>query len=136
MNKQNVVIIEDEVPAARLLHSMVSRLRPEWNISVLPGSVDEAVAWFASHPHPDLIFLDIQLADGNSFDFLSAAHPSSIIIFTTAYDQYAVRAFTVNSIDYILKPVDEQRLLDAIVKYETLQSNGNTLPENYLITLS
>lgn len=135
MNKQNVVIIEDEVPAARLLHSMVSRLRPEWNISVLPGSVDEAVAWFASHPHPDLIFLDIQLADGNSFDFLSAAHPSSIIIFTTAYDQYAVRAFTVNSIDYILKPVDEQRLLDAIVKYETLQSNGNTLPENYLNTL-
>lgn len=85
MNKQNVVIIEDEVPAARLLHSMVSRVRPEWNISVLPGSVDEAVAWFASHPHPDLIFLDIQLADGNSFDFLSAAHPSSIIIFTTAY---------------------------------------------------
>ena len=135
MNKQNVVIIEDEVPAARLLHSMVSRLRPEWNISVLPGRVDEAVAWFASHPHPDLIFLDIQLADGNSFDFLSAAHPSSIIIFTTAYDQYAVRAFTVNSIDYILKPVDEQRLLDAIVKYETLQSNGNTLPENYLNTL-
>ena len=135
MNKQNVVIIEDEVPAARLLHSMVSRLRPEWNISVLPGRVDEAVAWFASHPHPDLIFLDIQLADGNSFDFLSAAHPSSIIIFTTAYDQYAVRAFTVNSIDYILKPVDEQRLLDAIGKYETLQSTGNTLPENYLNTL-
>lgn len=135
MNKQNVVIIEDEVPAARLLHSMVSRLRPEWNISVLPGSVDEAVAWFASHPHPDLIFLDIQLADGNSFDFLSAAHPSSAIIFTTAYDQYAVRAFTVNSIDYILKPVDEQRLLDAIIKYETLQSNGNALPKGYLNSL-
>ena len=135
MNKQNVVIIEDEVPAARLLHSMVSRLRPEWDINVLPGSVDEAIAWFAAHPHPGLIFLDIQLADGNSFDFLSAIHPSSAIIFTTAYDQYAVRAFTVNSIDYILKPVDEQRLSDAIVKYETLQSNGQSLPDDYLNTL-
>ena len=135
MNKQNVVIIEDEIPAARLLHSMVSRIRPEWNITVLPGSVDDAIAWFASHPHPDLIFLDIQLADGNSFDFLSVANPSSAIIFTTAYDQYAVRAFTVNSIDYILKPVDEQRLSDAILKYETLQGSGRPLPDDYLNTL-
>lgn len=135
MNKQNVVIIEDEIPAARLLHSMVSRIRPEWNITVLPGSVDDAIAWFASHPHPDLIFLDIQLADGNSFDFLSVANPSSAIIFTTAYDQYAVRAFTVNSIDYILKPVDEQRLSDAILKYETLQGSGRPLPDDYLNSL-
>lgn len=80
MNKLNVVIIEDEVPAARLLNSMVTRLRPEWNVTVLPGSVDEAVLWFREHPHPDIIFLDIQLADGNSFDFLSAANPSSVII--------------------------------------------------------
>lgn len=135
MNKKNVVIIEDEVPAARLLHSMVSRIRPEWAITILPGSVDESVAWFATHPHPDLIFLDIQLADGNSFEFLSAARPSSAIIFTTAYDQYAVRAFTVNSIDYILKPIDEQRLSDAITKYETLQSNNRSLPDDYLSTL-
>ena len=71
------------------------------SITTLPGSVEEAIDWFAAHPHPDLIFLDIQLADGNSFDFLSAAHPTSAIIFTTAYDLYAVRAFTVNSIDYI-----------------------------------
>lgn len=135
MNRQNAIIIEDEVPAARLLHSMVSRIRPEWNITILPGSVDDAIAWFASHPHPDLIFLDIQLADGNSFDFLSSAKPSSAIIFTTAYDQYAVRAFTVNSIDYILKPVDEQRLSDAILKYETLQDCGRPLPDDYLATL-
>lgn len=135
MNKLNVVIIEDEVPAARLLHSMVSRLRPDWTINVLPGSVDEAISWFATHPHPDLIFLDIQLADGNSFDFLSAAQPASAIIFTTAYDQYAVRAFTVNSIDYILKPIDGQRLQDAIAKYETIQNNGQPLPNDYLSTL-
>lgn len=135
MNKLNVVIIEDEIPAARLLHSIVTRLRPEWHITVLPGSVEEAIDWFASHPHPDLIFLDIQLADGNSFDFLSVAHPTSTIIFTTAYDQYAVRAFTVNSIDYILKPIDEQRLQDAIDKYERLRQHSNTRPDDYLTTL-
>ena len=105
MNKLNAIIIEDEVPAARLLHSMITRLRPQWTLTIIPGSVDEAVAWFKDNPQPDLIFLDIQLADGNAFDFLSAVHPSSIIIFTTAYDQYAIRAFTVNSIDYILKHV-------------------------------
>lgn len=135
MSKLQTVIIEDEIPAARLLHSMVTRLRPEWRTTVLPGNVDEAAQWFNENPHPDLIFLDIELADGNAFDFLSAAHPSSAIIFTTAYDQYAIRAFTVNSIDYILKPVDEVRLLDAIVKYETLFDKGNGQPENYLETL-
>ncbi len=132
MNKLNVVIIEDEVPAARLLNSMVTRLRPEWNVAVLPGSVDEAVSWFREHPHPDIIFRDIQLADGNSFDFLSAANPSSVIIFTTAYDQYAIRAFSVNSIDYILKPVDEKRLSDAIQKYETMIGNGYVKSQDYL----
>lgn len=135
MNKLQVVIIEDEVPAARLLYLMVARLRPDWEITVLPGSVDEAVAWFGEHPHPDIIFLDIQLADGNAFDFLSVVHPKSVIIFTTAYDQYAIRAFTVNSIDYILKPVDETRLLDAIIKYETMQGTANGLPDDYLNTL-
>lgn len=132
MNKIKVAIIEDEVPAARLLHSMVERLRPEWEVTVIPGSVEEAVQWFASHPHPDMIFLDIQLSDGNSFDFISRARPSSVIIFTTAYDQYAVRAFCVNSIDYLLKPIDEERLLDAIEKYETLIVNKRETPDEYL----
>ena len=117
MSKLTAAIIEDEVPAARLLSSIITRLRPDWEVTVLPGSVEEAIVWFRTHSHPDILFLDIQLSDGNSFDFLSAAQPSSLIIFTTAYDQYAIRAFTVNSIDYILKPVDEKRLLDAILKY-------------------
>lgn len=132
MDKLHAVIIEDEIPAARLLHSKVVRLRPDWQVTVLPGSVEEAVAWFEEHPHPDLIFLDIQLADGNSFDFLSVAQPSSVVIFTTAYDQYAIRAFTVNSIDYILKPVDEKRLLDAIVKYESLLCSTGWKSGDYL----
>lgn len=131
MSKLTAAIIEDEVPAARLLSSIITRLRPDWEVTVLPGSVEEAIVWFRTHSHPDILFLDIQLSDGNSFDFLSAAQPSSLIIFTTAYDQYAIRAFTVNSIDYILKPVDEKRLLDAIVKYETLKGKDYK-QDNYI----
>lgn len=132
MSDLRVAIIEDELPAARLLHSMLRRLRPAWDITVLPGSVEEAVQWFAENRHPDLLFLDIQLSDGDSFGFLTSARPSSVIIFTTAYDQYAIRAFTVNSIDYILKPVDEKRLLEAIVKYETLVTTNNSPADGYL----
>lgn len=131
MSKLTAAIIEDEVPAARLLSSIITRLRPDWEVTVLPGSVEEAIVWFRTHSHPDILFLDIQLSDGNSFDFLSAAQPSSLIIFTTAFDQYAIRAFTVNSIDYILKPVDEKRLLDAIVKYETLKGKDYK-QDNYI----
>lgn len=132
MSKIHVAIIEDEVPAARLLHSMVVRLRPKWEVTMIPGSVEDAVRWFALHPHPDMIFLDIQLSDGNSFDFIAQARPASVIIFTTAYDQYAVRAFCVNSIDYLLKPIDEERLLEAIVKYEMLVGNRREMSEEYL----
>lgn len=134
MNKTiKAVIIEDEVPAARLLCSMVSQLRPEWDVVVLPGNIEEAVAWFTTNAHPDLIFLDIQLSDGNSFEFISQAKPSSAIIFTTAYDQYAIRAFSVNSIDYILKPIDRQRLSDAVSKYETItNSSMNGRSDDYL----
>ena len=82
MSKLTAAIIEDEVPAARLLSSIITRLRPDWEVTVLPGSVEEAIVWFRTHSHPDILFLDIQLSDGNSFDFLSAAQPSSLIIFT------------------------------------------------------
>ena len=118
--KTRIVIIEDEKPAARLLHGMIASLRPEWEITILPGSIAGAVKWFAENEHPDLIFLDIHLLDGNSFLFVEQARPRSLIIFTTAYDEYAVRAFTVNSIDYLLKPIQQERLNEAIVKYEKL----------------
>lgn len=134
MNRLHVAIVEDEIPAARLLRTLVSRLRPDWEIEVLPGNVEEAVQWFASNPHPDLLFLDIQLADGTSFELLSQARPTSSVIFTTAYDEYAVRAFSVNSIDYILKPVDEERLAEAITRFE--RQRERSLPnDGYLETL-
>ncbi|MCE9255150.1 LytTR family DNA-binding domain-containing protein [Bacteroides fragilis] len=124
--KIRAAIIEDEYPAARLLCNMLSSLRPEWEITLLPGSIEEAVRWFADNPHPDLLFLDIQLTDGNSFMFLEQAHPSSMIVFTTAYDEYAVKAFSVNSIDYLLKPINEERLRAAVEKFERLSPDNIT----------
>ena len=118
--KIRAAIIEDELPAARLLQGMLAELRPQWDIQLLPGTIEEAVQWFATHPHPDILFLDIQLTDGLSFYFIEQARPESMIVFTTAYDEYAVRAFTVNSIDYLLKPVRRERLADSLEKFERL----------------
>lgn len=122
MNKIRAAIIEDEIPAARLLNKMLTELRPDWEILVLPGNVEGAVKWFRSNPHPDILFLDIQLTDGVSFSFIEQANPESMIVFTTAYDEYAIRAFKVNSIDYLLKPVDKERLSETLEKYERLTS--------------
>ena len=93
MNKIKAAIIEDEVPAARLLHEMIQSLRPDWEVMILPGTIEESVEWFRVNPHPELLFLDIQLTDGNSFMLIEQARPDSMIVFTTAYDEYAVRAF-------------------------------------------
>lgn len=111
----NCVIIEDEKPAARYLE----RLLNKQNISPIAilNSVREAVEWFESNPDPDLIFLDIQLGDGLSFEIFEKTQPKSAIIFTTAFDEYAIRAFKFNSIDYLLKPINEIELKNAIQKF-------------------
>lgn len=118
MNKIEVVIIEDELPAARFFVSLLSELRPRWAIEVLSGTVKAAVERFTQLPEPDLLFLDIHLSDGNAFQFIEKAHPKCAVIFTTAYDQYALRAFEVNSIDYLLKPIRREQLESAIEKFE------------------
>lgn len=123
MNKIKAAIIEDEIPAARLLRDTLLSLRPDWEVQLLPGNIEEAVEWFGQHLHPDILFLDIQLTDGNSFLFIEQAHPESMIVFTTAYDEYAVRAFSVNSIDYLLKPIHEDRLMQTIQRFEGLTKN-------------
>ena len=120
MNKITAVIIEDEIPAARRLNKIINEIRPEWQVTILPGSVEKSVEWFNKNPHPDIVLLDIQLTDGISFTFIEQARPESTIIFTTAYDEYAIRAFAVNSIDYLLKPIDSVRLEEAIAKFEHL----------------
>lgn len=112
----NILIIEDEKPAARLLQRKLEKLG--YPITSLLHSVEESLQWFQAHPHPDLIFLDIQLSDGLSFEIFEQIHIKSPVIFTTAYDEYALRAFKLNSIDYLLKPIDEEELINAISKFK------------------
>ena len=112
------IIIEDEKPAARLLQRKLEKLGVSTQIML--HSVEESLAWFAVNPHPDLIFLDIQLSDGLSFEIFEALDIKSAVIFTTAYDEYALKAFKLNSIDYLLKPIDDDHLEVAIAKYRLL----------------
>ena len=112
----NIIIIEDEKPAARLLQRKIEKLGLE--VNQMLHSVEEAVSWFRSHKHPDLIFLDIQLSDGLSFEIFEQIDIKSAIIFTTAFDEYALRAFKLNSIDYLLKPIDQEELSIAITKFK------------------
>jgi len=109
------LIIEDEKPAARRL----ARMLEQEGVSVthILHAVEESIQWFASHDPPELIFLDIQLSDGLSFEIFETVPVKSPIIFTTAYDEYALQAFKLNSIDYLLKPIDEDELKAAIAQY-------------------
>ena len=100
-----IIIIEDEKPAARLLKRRIEKLGYE--VSEMLHSVEESVYWLINNSQPDLIFLDIQLSDGISFQIFEEVNINSAIIFTTAYDEYVLKAFKLNSIDYLLKPVDE-----------------------------
>ncbi|WP_158973572.1 LytTR family DNA-binding domain-containing protein [Cellulophaga sp. L1A9] len=112
------IIIEDEKPSARRLNRLLEDLGVE--VSVLLHSVEEAINWFHNNEHPDLIFLDIQLSDGLSFEIFEAVEVKSAIIFTTAFDEYALQAFKLNSIDYLLKPIDDEDLEIAVKKYRSL----------------
>lgn len=111
----NVLIIEDEKPSARRLQRMLEKQNV--GVDKMLHNVQEAVEWFANNEHPDLIFLDIQLSDGLSFEIFDEVDVNSAIIFTTAFDEYALQAFKLNSIDYLLKPIDEEELEAAVKKY-------------------
>ncbi|MCA0132153.1 LytR/AlgR family response regulator transcription factor [Winogradskyella alexanderae] len=125
----NVIIIEDEKPSARRLQRMLSAEGIQ--AETMLHSVEESITWFQNNAHPDLIFLDIQLSDGLSFEIFEALEIKSEIIFTTAYDEYALQAFKLNSIDYLLKPIDEDELKAAIKQYKgTNQQKSVTLDFN------
>lgn len=110
------IIIEDEKPAARLLQRKLDKLNIP--VGVMLHSVEESIDWFSKNKHPDLIFLDIQLSDGLSFEIFEKVEIKSAIIFTTAYDEFALRAFKLNSVDYLLKPIDEEDLGQAVSKFK------------------
>lgn len=120
-----ILIIEDEFLVAESLISLVRELEPSSTIAGPMISVKETKEWLNSHPQPDLILSDIQLADGISLDIFSENKPECPIIFTTAYNEYAIRAFKVNSIDYLLKPIDKAELENAFKKFHFLQSKFN-----------
>ncbi len=114
--EMKILIIEDELPAQRLMARFVSELLPRAQIMNALGSVKESVEWLQNHPHPDIIFMDVQLSDGLCFNILEQIKPDSFIIFTTAYDQYAIQAFKANTIDYLLKPIKKEQIEAAIQK--------------------
>jgi len=124
-----VLVIEDEPQAARRLQSLIKSNIPDVVFLEVIDTVKKSILWFQQHEAPDLIFMDIQLADGISFQIFDKVKINAPIIFTTAYDEYALKAFKVNSIDYILKPVDNAELTAAIAKYRTLQDTNKPLPD-------
>lgn len=113
-----VLLIEDEIPAARQLSKLLLEQRPYLQILDTLDSVESAVQWLRTFPAPDLVFMDIQIADGLSFDIFKQVSVPAPVIFTTAFDHYAVQAFKVNAIDYLLKPIDPQDLSNALQKME------------------
>lgn len=115
-----VLIIEDEPQAAKRLESLITSLEPQAVILNKIDTVKNAVQWIQSNPAPDLIFMDIQLADGISFQIFEQCEVKSPVIFTTAYDAYALKAFKVNSIDYILKPIDKDEMGAALKKFHSV----------------
>jgi Response regulator of the LytR/AlgR family len=112
-----ILVIEDEKLAAERLIGLITDIEPAAQVLKAIESIKSAVKWLSSNPHPDLIFMDIQLADGLSFEIFDKANVDTPVIFTTAYNEYALRAFKVNSIDYLLKPIDKEELRASINKY-------------------
>lgn len=118
-----IVIIEDEVFAARRLENMIKEIDPEIEVLAKLESVSESVEWFKKNQEPDLIFLDIHLEDDLSFTLFREVEISCSIIFTTATDEYATRAFLLKGIDYLLKPIIQADLERMIAKYRNMSKN-------------
>lgn len=115
-----VLIIEDEIIAAQHLKSMLQEIQPDVQIVAVLDSIETSLNYFEENAAPDLIFLDIELGDGQSFDIFKQTSIESPIIFTTAYQEHALKAFKLNSVDYLLKPVDKDELIAALEKYKKL----------------
>ena len=121
----NVVLLEDELPAARRLVNLLRRNLPVVDVLAQLTSVQEAVDWFGTHPEPDLVFMDIQLSDGEVFGLFELVTLHCPVIFTTAYDTYMLEAFHNNGIEYLLKPIKEQDVALAIEKVRRFKGHFN-----------
>ena len=128
------LIVEDENLAARRLKTLILELRPEWDAGNRTDSIEDTVGFLSNHL-VDIIFLDIQLSDGISFEIFNRVAIKAPIVFTTAYDEYAIKAFKVNSVDYLLKPLDKSELENAILKFESLRKQEAVPQQVYDQTL-
>jgi len=117
-----ILIVEDEQLAVEKLKRTVTAVEKDAEISGVTSSIASTVSWLAQNPTPDLILMDIELSDGQSFEIFNHADITAPVIFTTSYDEYAIKAFKVNSIDYLLKPVEEEELRQALNKYRKLST--------------
>ena len=132
------VIVEDEIIAAQNLQRLISQINKDIEILTILQSVEDSIEWFSLNPSPDLVFMDIHLSDGASFAIFEKVKIHAPIIFTTAYDEYALKAFEVNSIDYLLKPINSKDLERAINKFSRLnkaQSSNEDVISNMLAML-
>lgn len=118
-----ILIIEDEIPAVNRLKKLLKEVQPDCDITGTVDEVSTAVEWLTTNPTPDLIFMDIQLADGYSFEIFDLIEVSSPVIFVTAFDQFAVNAFRVNGLDYILKPIRKELLIESLDRFKALNNN-------------
>ncbi|MBK3518883.1 LytR/AlgR family response regulator transcription factor [Carboxylicivirga marina] len=115
----NFIIVEDEIHSGEMLRDMIADYRPEWKLQAMLQSISETVDYLTNNEHPQIIFLDIELADGNCFSIFEQIEvKESGIVFTTAYNEHALKAFNLNSIDYLLKPIKQEELERAIGKFE------------------
>jgi DNA-binding LytR/AlgR family response regulator len=138
LQSMKVLIIEDEIPAFNRLSKLIQEIIPIAEIVGQIDSVADAVNWFSIHPNPDVIFMDIHLADGSAFDLLQVVKLDCPIIFTTAFDEYALDAFRVSSIDYLLKPVKREDLQKSFLKlkqfrtiFQSENTASKTVPEKH-----
>ena len=115
-----VLLVEDEIPASKRLTSLLKELEPTWEIVAIKDEILNTIEWLISNPAPDLIFMDIHLADGYSFAIFDEVTITSKVIFVTAYDQYALKAFDVNGLDYLLKPIKTSELTRSIARFKDL----------------
>jgi len=131
-----ILIIEDEKPAADWLRQLILKFNPEISILAICDSVGSAVEWFRHNLAPDLVFMDIQLADGLSFEIFERTKVGCPVIFTTAYEEYAIKAFKVNSVDYLLKPISYDELVNAFQKFGNQFKNAPDSPSVTIELLS
>jgi len=127
----HVLIIEDEPAIARRSQKLLLEIDPAIHITGILGSIESSVTWLREHTEPDLILMDIHLSDGSSFEIFREVQVNCPVIFATAYDQYAIQAFRVNSIDYLLKPINKEDLAESLKKFHRLRSANQQASMDY-----